>query len=1266
MLYNEFGYYWSVLFSSESKTEDPVAKMIEKIALSKNPVEATATMVAALATSGRLGNQNQRKLLLELTKKVDEQKKMLEKKKISTRSPSSISSSSSPSDKSAVASTLGSSPHSSVHKSHLNKNDPRLKAKKIVEAETLVAQDSSVTVSSASTVSTSLVAPMSVVAGVSQVQSVYSPLKDLQASKLGQSPVVLPAASDSDKTAVDSNAKDSTSPTKKLFSFTIKPKLHPVTKLALEEESDSKISLPKLEEDVTETIMKPTGFYVDHGDKSSKDDDKTHKTDKNKDSSESSGLHPVSSGWEVVSNESDNSKTPGENSSKVSDKDKSDSDIVVNSSKTETEKGVSLTESNLNEGANIEGNTTTVDEAQTVKAYDIVSQLQAEVSGTTKTDTKSLKESLGDSESAQENASGSKKLGSDGKEGKLPIDILSQLHASVWGAIKDSPKTTKQSVDSSGTTKKSSLLETDSGKSQVKLPANIMNIIKEVSEKPGSKVPAKVEGSQPSQLPNALMSLFSTVKSSDSKVDKKSSASHTVSDSKTNDSLVDEDLRVGQKKAVAVNVEHKPVDSAKEAKPKIKVSKEKAAKAFFGFDYDSDSDSEGSFEGFDDDGVKSLSPRKRKLVAKRSPAPSEGVVSQPTNEFGDIDIRVQPDIKSDKESSDSNIGLAVEDIDLRHQQKRSDKTITGLSKETDLTKEIDIGKGEDKDMRKMPYTLPKPPGEATNDVEDEPSFDVDERIKRQVPIGAGFPGDKSDSRSTILLDVDHRRRQFPGPFPPGMGPPPLSFMLNNQPPPPGEDWQPGQPAPPPLPPGPRRQPPPLPQGLPPPPPMPLIKVEENQEKDKEKIDEKPKLKEKDEDSLKDKKDKTELTEVKEKKKKKDKKGKEKKKGELLPSDQRLKAIVLEIAKNEPIEPPPLPPPILQPSVGPPMSMTMFTGPPPMSVPPSMPMTAVSMMSAPGPMISQPPNINAPPVSSQGPPFTSHGHMPHLSHENSSTATSGPWTGPPSISSPGPPALLGMDLKPHKKSSSRPHSRGNVALGQPPLLPTPQPFKPGLLPTPLMPPISNASLGSGGPNTVSSAGPPPFRPLESGGAACSPRMMEPHDDSYPPPLLPGPMGQDDNRHSRERSYDDRSSRERGYDDRSSRERGSRYRDRDDRHSGRGSRERDRHRHRHRDERDRHEYPDRNSVDRHRDDHQRDDDHHRDGDRHRDSDRYRDDDRHRDDRDSDRHRDSDRYRDDDRHRDDRDSDRHRDGDRYRDDRHRDRSRDDHRHRHKRSRH
>ena len=44
--------------------------MIEKIALSKNPVEATATMVAALATSSRLGNQNQRKLLLELTKKV--------------------------------------------------------------------------------------------------------------------------------------------------------------------------------------------------------------------------------------------------------------------------------------------------------------------------------------------------------------------------------------------------------------------------------------------------------------------------------------------------------------------------------------------------------------------------------------------------------------------------------------------------------------------------------------------------------------------------------------------------------------------------------------------------------------------------------------------------------------------------------------------------------------------------------------------------------------------------------------------------------------------------------------------------------------------------------------------------------------------------------------------------------------------------------------------------------------------------------------------
>ena len=1185
-----------MLCFAESKQDDPVSKMIEKIALSKNPVEATATMVAALATSARLGNQNQRKLLLELTKKVDEQKRMLEQKRISSlaaQSPSSISSSTSPSDRlAATASTSGSSPHSSTRKSHLNKNDPRLKSKSSPTVS--VTKETSVKDTSVSTSSDTLIGgPPPAVVSVLQTPSVYSPLKDLQASKLSQ---ISSMSSPSTKATVDSDSstgdrKDNapTSPTIKPFSFTVKSKVHPVLKSAIDDDSESKVILPKLDD---ETIMKPKGFYVDHGEKSLKDNEQINATTKSIDSSKNIDQHSQGSGWKVVSSETDSVLDRTKMSANINERDKTDADIT-DLNRNETGSELVAKESTLDNG---EGKNGTKEEtAQTSRAYDIVSQLQAEVSGTSKTDSlaPSAKGSK-ESDSVQEEVSASQKLssGSNDSKEKLPFDILSQLHASVWGAksAKDQGKTSKQTDDRKESTPKSSLLETDSSKPLVKLPANILNIIKEVSEKPVSKAqPRPGESQQTGQLPNALMSLFSSVPSSDAQ---------TESSGKIDTSVADEDLRFQLKKANAsakVGSEEKAINPSMEAKAEIKVSKEKLSKSFFGFDYDSDSDSEGSFEGFDDDGVKSLSPRKRKLVAKQSPIQSEGLASESTNEFGDIDIRVKPKSKETKEKNrEDKFELPAEDVDLRHhpESKKSERKPT---KDSEFSKEK-VEEKEDKDMRKVPGVHPTQPGEERKeyDAEADPAFDVDERIKRREPIGAGFPADKSDIRPPVLLDVDHRRPPFPGPLPPGLRPP-MPFLLSNQPPPPGEDWQPGQPAPPPLPPGPRHHPPPLPKGLPPPPlpPMPPKQEEarEGVDKEKVKVEESTKAKESDKEKSEDVKDKTDSTEEKDKKQKKDKKEKEKKKGPLT-SDERLKAIVLEIARKEPIEPPPLPP-MLQTSLGPPMPMPIFTGPPPLSGPPA------PIMSVPGPMLSQPPTLNPPPpipVTSQGLPFTSHGPpppMPQLIPEGISAPPSGPWNGPPAASSPGPPPLMAIDIKAPMQSSSRPPKlkpigRGNTPSGPPALLQTP---KPGLLPIPLLPPSSDESMGPGhvGPNTVSSTGPPPFRGIESGGPSGSPHIME-DDDLYPPPLIPGLKGHSDDRHSRERS--------------------TRHRDRD-RHSSRDSRERDRdkHRHRHRDDREhrssreRYDHSDRSSSDRHRDDRHRDSDHYRDDVRYRDNDHHR---------------------------------------------------------------
>ncbi|XP_052241831.1 death-inducer obliterator 1-like isoform X2 [Dreissena polymorpha] len=110
--------------AKKDKSSDAVTKMIEKIAQSKNPAEATAAMVAALATTTKFGNQ--RKLLLELTKKVDEQKKLLEQKRISAKlGQSPTASGSSPAQGVAQSPSHGAVP---APNSGLTSKDPRVRA----------------------------------------------------------------------------------------------------------------------------------------------------------------------------------------------------------------------------------------------------------------------------------------------------------------------------------------------------------------------------------------------------------------------------------------------------------------------------------------------------------------------------------------------------------------------------------------------------------------------------------------------------------------------------------------------------------------------------------------------------------------------------------------------------------------------------------------------------------------------------------------------------------------------------------------------------------------------------------------------------------------------------------------------------------------------------------------------------------------------------------------------------------------------------------
>ena len=1162
---------------------------------------------------------------------VDEQKKALEKKRLLAASGKSPSSMASPSEKSGVTDDIGStstgSPHSS--KTHVNRNDPRLMPKKTVE--TTEVKDSSLTEISSDSSTSQGVSGVSLTAG----PAVYSPLKDLQASRAAQAAAQQQtvAKSDSEESKTDTKDNVLTSSTVKPFSFTVKSKAHPVSKSVIEDEDDydenKHHKLPKLEEDEIVTVFKPKGFYVDHGEKASPDQEgPSALVDSLKSSVQDSQENLLENEHKTEDVASETMEAKDTETTEIASSSDMEKESVTKESNVGERDKVNTSAESLEDKDKLNETDTTVNESKAEKVhssdFDIISHLQAEVSGTAKSDTvipKSL-QMLGLQKEKE----------SKEKEGKEALNILSQLHASVWGSKsnKEPSKDAGQSRDKVESIAKSSQLQTDTGQSPVKLPQNILNILKEVTDKPGAKTLAKSQESQQQsgQLPKSLLSLFSGIPS----------GSKSASECKVVSSA-DEDLRLQAKTAGNETAVKKPVNPSLEAKPEIKVTKEKLSKSLLAFDYDSDSDSEGSFEGFDDDGLKSLSPRKRKLVAKQSPARAD-TVRDPLNEFGDVDIRVpikQTDIS--KQTTEDTFGFPAEDIDLRQKIEP-----------TDIDERVTL----DKDERVQSSAEFLRSGEEL-EVSEFPA-DVDERIKKPAPNGVIFstPGvvfttpDAIPIRPPPLHDVDHRQMPFPPPgsIPPGMRPL-LPFMGSNQPPPPGEDWQPGQPAPPPLPLFPAGEPPPLPKEvpkevLPPLPEKPPKDEVDKNETDKTKADEKDRDEKASEDS-KDKADDSRTSKDKKgKKKKKDKK--EKKKGELMASDEILKARVLEIARNEPIEPPPLPPilnppvPVPMPGYSGPSQMAVsasMPGPAPLSGPPPISGPAPAMMSMQGPVLSQPPGSSSGPTPqpqnsfsvssqnmtypSQGPsrPFpTSEGPqmlpkgkkwqgpserqlMPQQTQKwqgqpegPSSLPKHKQWQGPQEGPQLPPQAKKwqgpqeGAQLPPQAKKWQGPPARASPGPAPPSLFdidvkptkrlvlpsdgrsPSPSPLQPipppsnqdGLLPTPDLPPNHQGSIL--GPGQFSR----PSQNLPPGPNTVSSLGSNPfthHEESRGPPShMEGDAPFTP--HGSEDYGDDRGSWDRGQRDS--------YRDRHDRHSSRERREWDGDRHRH---------------DHHRDDHHRDD-------------------------------------------------------------------------------
>lgn len=520
----------------EDAQQDTVTKMIDKIAQSKNPAEATAAMVAALATTSKLGNQ--RKLLMELTKKVDEQKRLLEQKRISSKF-----------GQSPLGSSPGSSKISSTSSLGISSKDPRLRNQSIAQQAVDTAADAQdldlrvkpgmTTPSHASSVpasKTSVLPPSISATALENSVSILSSLTSDIASNVA-SPVKVSSTQSSDSS-------------NKPFSLTTTSHSAASTTVLTKNSESDKTN----RSDVSEPV-KPKGFYVDHA-HSSKDKAKVD----------------IDSG--IVVSDSAQKKT-FENLHKADFKSKSDK---TSDSK---DKNNSDDHSEKNKGAQ----------------HDIVTQLMAEVSG------KSTDMAV--------------KTQSDSKEDK------------EMDPGKEPPQ----------------------GTSKTNVP-NVTELLKNLgSDKSDSGKKSSI------QLPSALMSLFSKLPGSVEDPQEEKQTQIPGFFTSENEETVDTDLRKsGDKKQGSI------VPGLGDVRSDGKLgtlADENLSKSFMGFDYDSDS-SGGSFEGFDDDGTKKLSPRKRKLVQK-----SARELSPKTNIFGDVDERPVADIDM----------RAGNDVDLRQDSKLDVKDI---------------------------------------------------------------------------------------------------------------------------------------------------------------------------------------------------------------------------------------------------------------------------------------------------------------------------------------------------------------------------------------------------------------------------------------------------------------------------------------------------------------------------------------------------------------------------------------------------------------
>lgn len=672
--------------------------MIEKISQSKNPAEATAAMVAALATSTRFGNQ--RKLLLELTKKVDEQKKLLEQKRTKL-------------GQSPVTSSPGSSGSTPQPKTKLSK-DPRIRKQEMAAAASAAA--------------------------AKEVESFLGgELEDLDLRNQGSVPQSFSSTgttiNQSTTVPVSQSAESSASSTI-LTSSLLKESVSSLLSLtsAISSSTNAADSVNQVAKSAQGTSaaatnspdprLKPKGFYKEHVE--------------------------------------DKGKT--ESLASIVDLDNKEKVTQVDSNKTEQGETVKTADESSNQNVQ----------------YDVVSQLQAEISG--------------------------KPVVSDSAKFKDKPDQGSDK-VSAEGA-----KTSSESSSSTSVPNVTSLFKnlasgnSDSGKKAgIQLPTALMSLF--------SKLPGSAEEPVDAEANQEIPGLFSAEESDSGKVKKgDDSEKHEMTELPGLGGFGDTDEREGVEKSKSGG---------------------KSSKSFLGFHYDSDS-SDGSFEGFDDDGTRKLSPRKRKLVQKSSKSELETAGAQKTNLFGDVDEREEQNIHNDEDLRDHKV--VEEDVDFRNSFQKKD---------------------------------------------------IDERINIVPPPGV------VTTTQGLPFHPPHPALSLP-------------FITSDQPPPPGEEWNvPPQPVIPPMsmamtqmphqewaPPMPIAEPP---VDLPPQPPLPA-------EPPAPKPPEPPVKKKKPEEDL-GSDEEGSTSKGKKKKKKKDKK----KKGGTSSSDERLKQIVLEIAKKEPINPPPVPP-----------------------------------------------------------------------------------------------------------------------------------------------------------------------------------------------------------------------------------------------------------------------------------------------------------------------------------------------------------------------